>query len=240
MKQEKTPSILLAAGILLIGITIIFSSCSKNDAATPDTVDDEEVAEAVTQAVADNSGGVTVTASDAAIMADTYSNMCGLSKDTAITRTNLPGAVVTYNAAAQWHWSMTCTPGAHIDYTLTSHVSYDAPRMSSSDSLSATATVTGLEPAAPAYLLNLNLTRKGSQASKILRRHSFTSTIVITGTDIAVDKTTYLVQSGSASVSVSGATSGGRSFQYSGTLVFTGSKTGTLTFANGSTFNLQW
>jgi len=181
-----------------------------------------------------------VTVFDAAVMADTYSTMCGMSKDTAIVRSSVTGAVVTYNAAAQWHWTLTCAPAARFDYALASHLTYDAPRMSSSDSLSATLSVTGLEPAAPSYTLNMNLSRKGSQVSKILRKHSFTSTIIVTGTNIAVSKATNLVQSGTASVTISGATSGGRSFQYAGTLVFTGNKTATLTFASGGTYNIQW
>ncbi|SEM37388.1 hypothetical protein SAMN04488505_104200 [Chitinophaga rupis] len=240
MKQRTTPSILLAAGILLIGTTFLFSCAKNNDAAPVDAVDEEEVAEAVTQAVSANSGGVAVTASDAAIMTTNYSAMCGMSKDTAIAHSSIAGAVVTYHADAQWHWMLTCAPAARFDFALTSHLSYDAPRMSSNDSLSATLAVTGLEPAAPNYTMNMSLTRKGSQASKILRKHSFTSTIIVTGTNIAVSKTTYLVQSGTASVTISGATSGGRSFQYAGTLVFTGNKTATLTFASGATYNIQW
>lgn len=240
MKHKTTPAILLAAGILLIGTTFLLSCAKNNDAAPVDAVDEEEVAEAVTQTVSANSGGLAVTASDAAVMATTYSTMCGMSKDTAIVRSSVTGAVVTYNAAAQWHWALTCTPTARFDYALASRLTYDAPRMSSSDSLSATLAVTGLEPATPNYTLNMNLTRKGSQVSKILRKHSFTSTIIVTGTNIAVSKTTNLVQSGTASVTISGATSGGRSFQYAGTLVFTGNKTATLTFASGVTYNIQW
>lgn len=240
MKHKTTPSILLAAGILLIGTTFLFS-CAKNNDATPvDAVDEEEVAEAVTQTVSANSGGLAVTVSDAAVMADTYSTMCGMSKDTAIVRSSVPGAVVTYNAAAQWHWMLTCAPAARFDYALASHLTYDAPRMSSGDSLSATLSVTGLEPAAPSYTMNMNLNRKGSQVSKILRKHSFTSTIIVTGTNITVSKATKLVQSGTASVTISGAASGGRSFQYAGTLVFTGNKTATLTFAGGGAYNIQW
>jgi hypothetical protein len=239
MKKRMTPSICFAAGMLMMG-TIILSACSKNEDTTPATVTEEEAAEVVTDAVSGNSGGIAVQATDATSMATMYSaTSCGMSKDTAIARSNISGAMVTYNATAQWHWTLSCVP-ARFDYSFAGAVIYDAPRMSSNDSLSSTLSITGLEATSTQYLLSMSSTRKGSQVSKILRKNTFTSTITFTATDLAVDKSTNIILSGTASVNISGASSSGRSFQYAGTVVFTGSKTATLTLGSGVTYNIQW
>lgn len=239
MKRTTTPSIFLAATILMLG-TIMLSACSKNNNDAPSAVSEEEAAEVVTQSVSATSGGLAVQATDAAVIADMYTANCGLTKDTVITRTNLQGAVVTYNATGHWHWTYTCSPSARFDYTFAGAVSYDAPRMSSNDSLSSTLSLTGLESSAAAYVLNIHTVRKGSQASKILNKNTFTSTITFSATDIVIDKVTQRIVSGTSSVIISGAGSNGRNFQYSGTLVFTGNQTGTLTLGSGRTYNIQW
>jgi hypothetical protein len=48
------------------------------------------------------------------------------------------------------------------------------------------------------------------------------------------------ILSGTATVSISGSTSGGKSFSYSGTLTFNGSQTATPVFGNGNSYSISW
>jgi hypothetical protein len=112
--------------------------------------------------------------------------------------------------------------------------------MSSDDSSSGGFVLTGLAPAAPAYVLNTTYTRDGSQVSKIARNYSFTSKLIIKSTNINVDKTSFKILSGTATVTVSGASSSGKSFNFNGTITFNGDNKATLVLNSGASYNIQW
>jgi hypothetical protein len=222
---------------LFVLVTLLLASCKKdNDTAA--TVTEADAADVVTQAVVASSGGITVQTADVARISNIYVNACGASKDSSIAYVSAPNAAITYSFTASWHWAVTCGATPHLDFTYNGNTVYDAPRMSSNDHLAVTAAVTGL--ASTAYVLNMQVTRNGTQVSKIRNKNSFTSLLTLTGTNVAVNKQTQLVESGTLAVTLTGSGSGGRSFSYAGTLVFNGNKKGTLTLNSGATYAIEW
>jgi hypothetical protein len=167
---------------------------------------------------------------------------CGTESDTSISGHNAEGAAVTYNYALSWGSLLTCSNMVPTQYqfNFSGKYSYDAPRISSDDSSMAQFTITGLEPASSQYIFNQTYTRDGSQVSKVRNKRSFSSKISIVSSNIVVDKSTQQIVSGTASVSISGAGSDGRSFSYSGTITFLGNKQATLVLGNGNTYTIQW
>lgn len=244
MKRERNPLMLLfLAGSILLGL----SSCKKDDTDTTSNVSEEEIAEAISQSVTTESGGLVVqTTVTAGAINDAntarWTAECGILHEDEITGSSAAGAVVSYSFAYSRNWLLSCNSSTpqQFEFNYSGKATYDAPRMASDDSATAKILVTGLGTDSSYYVFNQQYTRNGSQASKIGRKRSFTSLIDIRSTNIKVDKTTLLIVSGTASITVSGKGADGYSFSYSGTLTFSGNKTATLVLGNGNTYTLTW
>lgn len=233
----------------LLGITIFLAmsttSCKKESSTSTDPVSEEEAAEAISQSVSTESSGM----SQQSFAAVTVANAelvflpCGVEIDSTVTGASLPGAAITYAYNLSWSWVLSCSGlgvPQKINFDISGNSSYDAPRMSSNDNSTASFELTSLTPGTTEYDMTASYQRNGTQQSKVFNKNSFTSTIIITSTNLKVDKITQLVTSGTAAASISGASSSGKSFSYSGTITFLGNKKGTLTMANGNTYQIAW
>lgn len=236
--MKKVRLINRSTAVIATAAVLLLSACKK-DSSSSSAVTEDDAADAITESVVTSSGGLTTQTTDAARMTNTYSSACGASKDTSISYVSAANASVSYAFNASWHWALTCTPTSHFDFTYHGHLTYDAPRMSSDDSVYATMVVTGLTGTSD-YIVNLNLTRNGSQASKVRNKNTFTSVLTLTGTNVAVNKQTLLVDSGTLAVTFNGSGSGGRTFSFSGTLAFSGNKAAVLTMKSGAVYNITW
>ena len=87
--------------------------------------------------------------------------------------------------------------------------------------------------------MNGAYTRNGSQESKIGQQNSFTSTLTITASNLLVDKSTQEINGGTASFTLEGSGSGGTNITYTGSIVFNGNQSATLTL-NGNSYPLNW
>jgi sterol desaturase/sphingolipid hydroxylase (fatty acid hydroxylase superfamily) len=235
----KKAQVLNRSTAVIAAAMLLLTSCKK-DSSDAGVVTEDDAADAVTQAVVASSGGVTAQTSEVARISTTYASACGVSKDSSVAYASTPGAAITYSFAASWHWMLTCGTASHFDFTYSGNLIYDAPRMSSNDKVTATVAVTGLSANSAAYILNVAVTRNGSQVSKIRNKNTFTSVLTLTGTDIAVNKQTLLVDSGTLAVTFTGSGTGGRSFSHSGTLSFKGNKTAVLTLKSGAVYSIAW
>jgi hypothetical protein len=239
-KITKTATLFCASLILMASV----SSCKKEaSTATADTVSEEEAAEAITQSVSAESGGMTAQSSDAVtVTTDELTSLpCGIEYDSSVSKINADGATITYAFNLAWNWMLTCTGigvPQKINFNIAGSSSYDAPRMSSDDNSTAAFEITGLESSSGEFTLNANYQRNGTQQSKVLNKNSFTSTIIISSADIVINKVTQKITSGTASAAISGASSSGKSFSYSGTITFLGNQKATLTMASGDTYNI--
>jgi len=238
-------TIILGKMAALITLTVCLATSCKKDASsgstsTATTVTEQDAADAVTNAIAPTSAGVTAQVSDATVMAASAAYPCGQSFDSSIIRSSASGAAISWSYTLGWGWKLTCGSPANFAASFNGHSMYDALRMSSSDSSKGSFTVTGLSPADADYTFNTSYERNGSQQSKIGNKNAFTSKITVTSTNIKVDKATREIISGAADVTISGASSSGKSFSFSGTLTFNGGKTAVLQIAGGTSYTITW
>jgi hypothetical protein len=235
--QRKLNFVLLLTG----GLVLAGASCKK-DSSNDGTVTVDDAADVITQAVAPESAGLVAQTSTATVIVTTGNYNCGIEKDTMVSGQNATGAAVTYNYSFSSSRLLSCNNGIpqSFAWNFTGKTSYDAPHISSADNTDAQFTITGLQPSATRYVFNQSYVRNGSETSKVRNKNSFTSNITIKTTDLAVDKNSGLIVSGTASVSLSGSTTNGKSFNYSGTLTFLGNKQATLDLGNGNKYSITW
>lgn len=225
-------------------MTLFLWSCKKDSAssAAATTVTVDVAADAVTEAITPESAGMVMQTETAVVIVNDNDLSCGVESDTSFSGTNVQGAAVTYSYALSSNRLLTCNNSvpSSFQFNFLGKSAYDTPRISSNDSSNAQFTVTGLEPGASQFLLNEKYVRNGSEASNVGNKASFSSTIIIQSSNIVVDKSTQQIVSGSASVNISGATSDGKSFSYSGTITFLGNKQATLVLGDGNSYSIVW
>jgi hypothetical protein len=107
--------------------------------------------------------------------------------------------------------------------------SYSGPKISSANTGSATFVVAGLSPTATDFILNGEYKRAGSFKSKIDTTNTGNSNIDIVITNLKITKPAHTISGGSAAISVTGVVPKKGNFTYTGTLVFNGDGTATLT-----------
>ena len=253
MKRERTALSLRKTAIALFvtaGMVLTVASCKK-DNDSDNTISSDEMAVAVDQSVSSSSGGLVqqtisaatvVNIANSARMGAKFADQCGVQHDTTVTGSSSDTAtIVTWSYAFNWGWLLTCTEQVPSVFTFNykGHAIYDGPRMSSDDSAKATITVSALSGDSSYYRINQTYTRHGSQKSKIGEKHSFTSLITITATNLLVNKSTLKILSGTATVNISGEGSGGKSFSRSGTITFSGNESASLVL-NGDKYTVSW
>jgi hypothetical protein len=232
------------AAICFAVTLVTITSCKKdNNATDSSTVSEEEAVDVMTAGISAESGGLAEQTASAARVAGASSRIgCGQTIDTTYTGQNVAGAAVTYNYNVHINRSLVCNAGVPqtFNFSLDGRMVYETPRMRSDDKTTATFVIGGFQPGSSVYTLNQNYERNGTQQSKVRQQRSFTSKLVITSTDVKVDKISLKIISGTASVQFNGAVTGGKSVSYSGTLTFLGDRKGLLTLGNGNTYTIQW
>ena len=234
-------------------MTLTFASCSDDDDSndgTETSITEEEAAEAIAMAVSPESGGMVEQTNQAIYTMEEDNSASNKAEDYECgveygSSYNISGqsANVTYSASLTWSWIIDCGTGiipSAADFDLTGTSSYDGPRISSEASTSASINIQNLDDAESSYVVNETFTMAGSQESFVRNENAFTSTIEFTTTDLTILKANYNVASGTVYASFVGKASNGNTYDYSGTLVFTGNQTATLTMGSGNTYNLAW
>jgi hypothetical protein len=236
MKSKKIISLLT----VLTAFAVTVSSCKKDNGITANAVTEEEAAEVISLAVSGNTEAFSDQVTEAAIAANVYGSTCSYNKDTAVTRTNTAGAY-TWNYMFNWNRAVVCTSGVPNTFNANYKMkgSYDAPKMSSNDSAVASLAVTNLISGSQ-YTYNGSYTRSGSQVSKILNKNTFTSKIILNLSNVKVNKITGMIDSGTATISIAGATTSGNSFNYTGGIIFNGSKNASITLSSGRVYIVSW
>jgi hypothetical protein len=233
--------------------TLSLTSCSKDDDSNNDTeatISEEEAAEAIAMAVSPESGGMVEQTNQAIYTLEddnSSSNKaedyeCGVEYGSSYTISG-QSANVTYSASLIWSWIVDCGTGiipSAANFDLTGTSTYDGPRISSEASTTASINIQNLEDAQSSYVVNETFTMAGSQESFVRNENAFTSTIEFSTNDLTILKANYNVASGTVYASFVGKASNGNTYDYSGTLVFTGNQTATLTMGSGNTYELAW
>lgn len=224
--------------LCVIFIAFCFVSCD-DEGANLNVVTEEEAAQAIENALSEDTEGMTAQATESARMADTYTD-CSVTFDSTITESSTVGSI-TYDYTFNWNGELSCTnmipSQLSLDYTMSG--TYDSPRMSSSDNATGNITVTGLRPSESQYTLNGSYSRTGTQSSKIREQRNFSSTITVTATNWLVNKTTNQIDGGSATVLITGESSDGLAYSFTGTLTLLGNQEAVLDI-NGTEYPISW
>lgn len=229
---------------ILMTLTLFFGSmalmaCEKEQSnLTPD-----EVAVIIEGALMSDSEGAAAGISEAVLIAERYtvnapSLSCGQTADTTFSR-SLSNTRITADYSASVNWTLQCNQfnvPQSIAMNLQSSGNYTTPRVSSNDSGTGSLTVSNLVTG-PNFLINGSCTRNGSQTRLLRNGNGATTTVTISLSNVAVSKTTRKIQSGSAEVIINGQGSGGQTVDSTGSIVFNGDGTATLTI-NGQTYTI--
>jgi hypothetical protein len=254
MSKIKSPSISknFKVGICTIVLvsSVMITSCKKKTEetapveTTETTVTNDDAADIVASSVGTGGSGSTSSTSDAAQKTSSASSLptaCMYSLDTTFTRVNSAGSYATYSYNLNYKYQMYCTSSVLTDmvFNLTTSGNLDLPRMSTSSSASGTLTLTGLQSAATSYSANGTYLRSGNATSKVRAKNSFSYQLNLNLSNLSIAKTTYAVQSGSGSVTITAVTSTGKTFNFTGVLTYVNATTATLLIGSKSyTINL--
>jgi hypothetical protein len=219
-------------------LIMLFSACQKEES-SPMT--EEEAVEIVEASLQKNTGGLAKTTEDFTeeLVTDTVNNSCGTAHQDNFTF-NYDNFNIEADYAVNWSYNITCNAfniPESAALTVSSTGTYTTLRMNSADNLSASLNITGMEWTAANVVFNGSFGRSGTQQiTTNLSNRSLSSDIAITLNNINVSKSSYTIQSGSATVSLSGSDQG-VPFSYNGVIVFNGSDDATLTM-NGNNYNI--
>ncbi|MDR6941674.1 hypothetical protein [Mucilaginibacter pocheonensis] len=228
-------SLMIAAGLI--------SSCKKDASTQTDaTITEADAVELATNAIVPASGGLALQVNSSVTLYKTVTLQCGIEKDSAIMRSSVSGVSPSYSYALNWNYLLNCSGvvPSQLSFNFSGSSKYDGPRMSSDDKSTGGFVLAGLASTSPAYVLNTTYNRTGSQTSKIGRRYIFNSNLIIKSTDITIDKNSLKILSGTGTVTISGASSSGKSFNFNGTLTFNGDNKATLVLNSGASHIIQW
>jgi hypothetical protein len=204
------------------------------------TVSEEEAVEVITNSMAAKTGGTEQQTANIADIWATLGNYCNTTFDTSLVK-NITLTNLTANYTLDYDYTITCNIlGLPTSANLNAATSgtYNTTRISSNDSTTSAYILSDLLNLTQ-YTLNGTSTRTGSQVSSIGNDASFSSVVSTTFSNVKINLTTGIIDSGTATVSISGTTTDNQNYNYTGSIVFLGNQTATLTL-NGNTHNLTW
>lgn len=141
--------------------------------------------------------------------------------DTTITKSKT-GASYSYNYVMTFSYTFT-NLGNTCNFAYTANGNCQTPRLTVSDTANASLVVKNIiNTAASNYSINGTYQRKGNTVSKIGNLTSFNSNLVVTLDSVTVGKTTKQINGGSATLTITGSNSAGKSFTKTAILYFLG------------------
>lgn len=231
---------------LLLVATLSLTSCNKDDDSTSDAIEEVDAVETIENSLVAESNGMSksmettmVYAESQNLYTDSPSLNCGQLYTESFSE-NYSSSDYSYNYSANCNYLLSCNAEGNaqsFNYSFSRNGDYDTPRMSSDDNVNANWDITDLDASTSNTLFNGSYVRIGSQVSKVRNMNTFNSTLTYSLNSIAVNKDTYKIASGSASVVFEGISTSGNSYTYNGTITFNGDDTATLVI-NGNTYTI--
>jgi hypothetical protein len=243
MKINTNTSKIFCAALIVAGITLNTISCKKNSESSnttaTTTVTEADAAQFTSDAVSPSSGGMANQLSGSTSLYATTALSCGVQKDSTISILSQSGVTPVYSYTFAWKYMLNCNGNVptNITFNFTGKGSYNGALMSASDTSNAQFVLTG---SSSAYLLTANYTRTGNATSKIARQYTFHTVLNIQSSNIAINKTTHEITSGTATVTLVATSTSGKKFTFGGTLTFLGNKKGSLVLNSGVVYTIQW
>jgi hypothetical protein len=229
---------------LLVMLFLAAVACKKTDKSPGITgnVSAADAADMVAGSLSLNSNGVANVSDDATLIASSPTShhlACGVTVADSMLRSNTFG-LVTYSYKLKYSYTLNCNSGVpdNLATSLIYSGSFSGPHVSSTNSGSAVFTVAGLSPAANNFVINGEYKRAGSFQSKIDTTNHGYSNIDILVNALTLRKPARTIASGTATISITGNVPKKGNFSFTGTLVFNGDGTATLTI-NGIVYNIN-
>lgn len=241
---------LLKFYVPVLMLLIIASSCSKDDDNNPVNQQEEpseEIVAVVGSSMGESTGGLSAQvkmAGDIAGSVEGAANKLSLfynvTKDTTV---QLSDTLSILNKTYIYDYIFTLSfpeqvSNNALDFAFTSTGSFDAPNMNSTSNASANWSIGNIISMSP-FTLNGSYSRTGVQNTSYLVPHVITSSLDITYSDLEFSRMEHEILGGSAEFTITG-TFDTLEFSYTGTLVFNGDGTATVTIGNYTyTIDLQ-
>jgi len=225
MKKLRILSILLLAIIMVAG-------CKKKDETPIVDATTEEAASIMATSLCTGNAGTMTQVEDAVELSQRASLKSTL-YDSSFTISSASGATITYQYQVNYSYGFLNPTNYQLAYD--ANGTYNSPNVNASVTADGQLNVTGFL-GGDYYFVNGQSGRAGTFNMKIGNQTSMTGTVTSTLVNFKLNKTTLLLESGTATIVVSGNTSTGRSFAFTGSLVYTGNYTGTLTISGKEYF----
>lgn len=235
---------------LLLGIF----SCKKDNSASVSLTSDQ-AADMAASGLSSNSGGVASMTDDISANAATFSSTgqsvnsigmatvhqaCGTTVTDSTTRSGTNSSV-TFNYFIKYSHTLNCNSNEQPD-NLVNVLNYDGsfsnPRISTTATGSANATIAGLTQTASNFVINGEYKRAGTFESKVGNKATGNSNLDITLTNVTLSKPGRAIVSGSGTFTLSGV-AGKVTYNYAGTITFNGDGTATLNVTGGSSYTVN-
>ena len=218
MKKLRIAAILLMAIIMVAG-------CKKKEETPVADATTEEAASIMATSLCTSNAGTMTQVEDAVVLSQS-TPLKSTMYDSSFTITSATGAVITYQY--QMNYSYGFINPNNFQLTYNENGNYNSPNVSAGITADGSLNVTGFLTG-DYYVVNGQSGREGTFTMKIGNKNSMTATVTTTMVNFTDNKSTGLPESGTATIVVNGNTSTGRNFGFTGTLVYTGNYTGTLT-----------
>lgn len=217
---------------VLLGLSLALTSCKKDDPEDPMT--DDQAADLIESILSSEDGGVSEDYISSAKIAveeyPAYQFDCSFSGDSTFHR-SISGAR-TFDVSSILSWSGVCAGGqvTSLEFALSNQTTYSGPALSRVGSSTGQLVLTNLASSYATLALSGNLSSTGNATygSKISD-----TDVNMTFTNVAVDKTSYKIVSGTASITIT-ASLNGTSVTKTAQVTFNGN-TATITI-NGNTY----
>jgi hypothetical protein len=224
-------------GMAIMAVSVSVMAC-VNDAT--ELIEDEDVVELLENALNSKAGGFDAQMTDILALVDTYKDSCNTTIDSSFSKEKGVGTFTydyTYNFAGTVNCNNLNIP-QNVSFTYSTLGTYTAPRMTSSDDGTYNIVVSGLNPLSTSYDLTGAYTRVGTQTTKIRTALTFTATLGVTLNTLSVEKSTKNILNGNGTFTVNGATSGGDSISYNGSITYNNDNTVTVNL-NGTDYTID-
>lgn len=249
MKKISNPLLRGKAALLMLGLAagmaIVMPSCKKDDKEVKQqAVTEAEVNEVVTSTISQTVSQQVQTAASLAVgFGSAKASDCGYS-DSSSFALNGSANGFSYNLDYAYSFVLSCGSDNEtyqsLRFTFDGKTTISSSKLAMSDTSAADFSITGLDAASTSLVFNQSLNHKGNYTSKS-GGNSFHNVIVYTAKDVKVSKTfPYVVESGTAAITISGTTTNGKSFSYAGVITYKGKNTATFTITGGGSFDLTW
>ena len=236
----------------IIVVLLLAAISCKKDNSTTGTVTTDAVADMAAGSLASNSNGVASLTDAIGANAQAVTsigtgqtiNSIGVASVKQACGTTLADSATNAGSADSVTWSyfvkythtLNCNANEapdNIVNTLAFHGDYSGPNISTTGTGTANATIAGLTVNATNFVINGEYKRAGSFTSKVGNKASGNSNVDITLTNVTLSKPERKITGGTGTISVTGTSPKG-SFSFTGTIVFNGDGTATLTVSDAS------